>query len=402
MNWLNFFAADASDGIGPFLATYLISTSHWDESSVGVVLLTLNLATVIAQTPAGFAIDRTRHKRVLIATACTVIAGCVLVPAVAPERAPVLISCALIGVAAAIVPPAISAVTLGIVGPDGFTRQTGSNQAFNHAGNFFAATAIGVTAYLVIDWALFPVVAALAACAALTVLRIPERTIRHDVARGGFSEGGGDADGPTAAEGLRRIASNRPLMIFMVSVALFHLANAPMLPLAGQNIAKNHQELATVYMSVCVIVAQIVMIGVAALIGARSERWGRKPFLLLGFGVLPLRGLWFSQVENPYLVILGQVLDGVGAGVYGVIVFLVVADLTRGSGIYNFATSVVITLQGLGASLGSWVGEVWAGSLGYSMAFALLTGLAVVALTIIAVFMPETRAAPANARAAPT
>lgn len=368
---------------------------------MGIVLLTLNLATVVAQTPAGFGIDRTRHKRILVAGACSIIAACVLVPTFAPQRAPVLISCALLGVAAAIVPPAIAAITLGIVGPQGFTRQTGSNQAFNHAGNFFAATAIGVTAYLVVDWALFPVVAALATCAAITVLRIPERTIRHDVARGGLSTKSADAEGPSALEGLKQIGRNWPLMIFMVSVALFHLANAPMLPLAGQNIAKSHQELATVYMSVCVIVAQLVMIGVAALIGARSERWGRKPFLLLGFGVLPLRGLWFSQIDNPYLVIVGQVLDGVGAGVYGVIVFLVVADLTHGTGIYNFATGVVITLQGLGASFGSWVGEVWAGSLGYSMAFALLTGLAVVALTIIAVFMPETRQQQLDARAAP-
>lgn len=62
LNWLNFFAADVGDGIGPFVATYLISTSHWTESSIGVFLLTLNLATVIAQTPVGWLIDRTRYK----------------------------------------------------------------------------------------------------------------------------------------------------------------------------------------------------------------------------------------------------------------------------------------------------------------------------------------------------
>ena len=373
------------------MATYLISTSHWNEASIGVVLLTLNLATVVAQTPSGFWIDRSRRKRYLIAGAALTIAVCSLVPAFAPQRAPVLLSSALLGAAAAVVPPGIAAITLGIVGPAGMTRQLGSNQAFNHAGNFFAAVAIGVVSYFFIPWALFPVVATLATLAAITVLRIPEHTIDHDAARGGISNTGNDERGPSVGTALGKVFRNRPLAIFMLCVALFHLANAPMLPLAGQKLAKHHQDLATVYMSVCVIVAQAVMIGAAVLIGLRSEKWGRKPFLLIGFGVLPLRGLLFSQIDNPYLIMAGQVLDGIGAGVYGVIVFLVVADLTRGTGIYNFATSLVITLQGLGASFGSWIGEVWAGSLGYEMAFALLTGLAVLALTILAVLMPETR-----------
>ena len=119
-------AADVSDGVGPFLATYLISTAHWNESSIGLVLLTLNLATVIAQTPSGWLIDHTRFKRYLTATAALVIGACILVPPLAPQAPTVLVACALIGFSAAVIPPAIAAITLGIVGPAGLTRQTGS------------------------------------------------------------------------------------------------------------------------------------------------------------------------------------------------------------------------------------------------------------------------------------
>jgi hypothetical protein len=30
LDWLNFFLADVKDGLGPFLAIYLLSSQHWD------------------------------------------------------------------------------------------------------------------------------------------------------------------------------------------------------------------------------------------------------------------------------------------------------------------------------------------------------------------------------------
>lgn len=380
-----------SDGVGPFLSTYLISTGDWDEAKIGLVLLTMNLATVVAQTPSGWLIDHTRFKRYLIALAALTIAGCVMVPAFASRAAPVLIAAALIGFAAAVIPPAIAAITLGIVGPKGLTKQTGSNQAFNHAGNVFAAVAIGLVGAYVVSWGFGPIVAVMALAAAMIVLLIPEKSIDHVVARGGLTPNNERAGSGKRAWGA--VFTNGPLLVFMLCIGLFHLSNAAMLPMAGQKLAKlspEHKEMATLYLSVCVVIAQFVMIGVAVLVGLRSERWGRKVFLLIGFAVLPLRGLWFSQVGTPWLVMAGQVLDGIGAGVYGVIIFLVVADVTRGTGVFNFATGVVITVQGLGASFGSWLGEWWAGAYGYASSYALLTGLGVVALLILAVFMPET------------
>lgn len=372
------------------MATYLITTSHWNEASIGVFLLTLNLATVIAQTPSGWLIDNTRYKRYLTAGAALTIAICVLVPAFASEMAPVLISAAILGLAAAVIPPAIAAITLGIVGPSGLTKQTGSNQAFNHAGNLVSAVAIGLVGTYVVSWGVSPIVAFLACSAAIIALMIPEKSIDHTVARGGVSKIEKKNQSESEQSALALVFTNRSLLIFMVCVGMFHLSNAAMLPLAGQKLALEHKELSTLYISICVVIAQIVMIGIAVLVGLRCDQWGRKRFLLVGFAVLPLRGLLFSQTENPYLIMSGQILDGIGAGIYGVIVILVVADLTRGTGVFNFATGVVITIQGLGASFGSFLGEWWAGEYGYSSSYALLTALGVIALLILAVLMPET------------
>lgn len=219
---------------------------------------------------------------------------------------------------------------------------------------------------------------------------IPEKSIDHTVARGGVSKIEKDSQSESGRSALALVFTNRPLLIFMVCVGLFHLSNAAMLPLAGQKLALEHKELSTLYISICVVIAQVVMIGIAVLVGLRCDQWGRKRFLLVGFAVLPLRGLLFSQAENPYLIMSGQILDGIGAGIYGVIVILVVADLTRGTGVFNFATGVVITVQGLGASFGSFLGEWWAGEYGYSSSYALLTALGVLALLVLALLMPET------------
>ena len=35
LDWLNFFLADVNDGLGPFLAIYLLSSQHWDPARSG-------------------------------------------------------------------------------------------------------------------------------------------------------------------------------------------------------------------------------------------------------------------------------------------------------------------------------------------------------------------------------
>jgi len=84
------------------------------------------------------------------------------------------------------------------------------------------------------------------------------------------------------------------------------------------------------------------------------------------------------------------VLDGVGAGIFGALTPLVIADIMRGTGRYNLAQGAIATVQGIGASLsGLAAGEI-VDHFGYSAAFLTLGAAALVALVVFAVGMPET------------
>jgi hypothetical protein len=47
---LNFFLADVRDGLGPYLAIYLLTEQKWDQASIGVVMSVAALAGIVAQT----------------------------------------------------------------------------------------------------------------------------------------------------------------------------------------------------------------------------------------------------------------------------------------------------------------------------------------------------------------
>jgi MFS family permease len=78
---LNFFLADVRDGLGPYLAIYLLAVHKWDPASIGVVMTLAGIAALITQGPAGALIDRTRSKRGVIALAALFVTGsCLMLP----------------------------------------------------------------------------------------------------------------------------------------------------------------------------------------------------------------------------------------------------------------------------------------------------------------------------------
>ena len=96
-------------------------------------------------------------------------------------------------------------------------------------------------------------------------------------------------------------------------------------------------------MSACVVTTQAVITLLASWSGGRAGAWGRKPLLLIAFGVLPIRGVLYTLTSNTVLLVMIQILDGVGAGIFGVVSVLVIADLTRGTGRFNLTLGVNIT-----------------------------------------------------------
>ena len=164
----------------------------------------------------------------------------------------------------------------------------------------------------------------------------------------------------------------RPLMIFAVCVTLFHFANAAMLPLVGQKLSLVNKELGTSLMSACIVAAQLVMVPVAMLVGAKADIWGRKPIFLAGFLILPIRGVLYTLSDNPFWLVGVQMLDGIGAGIFGALFPLVVADLTRGTGRFNVSQGAITTALGIGAALSTTFAGVIVVKAGYSAAFLFL------------------------------
>jgi len=171
---------------------------------------------------------------------------------------------------------------------------------------------------------------------------------------------------------------------------LFHFANAALLPLVGQKLAAAYPKEATAMMSACIVAAQLVMLPIALLVGFKADTWGRKPLFLAGFAILPIRAVLYTLSGNSLWLVSVQVLDGVGAGIFGALTPLVIADIMRGTGRYNLAQGAIATVQGIGASLSGLAAGVIVDRFGYSATFLTLGAAASVALIVFALGMPET------------
>jgi MFS family permease len=380
---MNFTLADVRDGLGPYLGIWLITVHGWEAGAVGAVIGASGIAGLMAKAPAGLLVDALPDKRAMLAFATIAITLSCLLVLVSPAWSVVLASQLLAGAAAAVIAPAIAALTMGLVGPGGFSRRMGRNEAFNHGGNAATAAAAGMAALWVGPVAVFAVMGMMALLALASVATIPAREVDPRLARG-------LAEGESAEGGWRLLFARKPLLILAISVATFHVANAPMLPLVGQVLALSDPARGTALMSACIVAAQLVMIGTAWLAGARADVWGRKLLFLAGFAVLPLRGWLYTVWDEPYWLVGVQLLDGVGAGLFGVLLPLMVADLSRGTGHFGAALGALAVAQGLGASLGNALAGQVAQRAGYDAAFLMLAAIAAAGALFFAIAMRET------------
>ena len=249
-----------------------------------------------------------------------------------------------------------------------------------------AAVSMGLLGYLVSNRSIFFFVVALAVPTILVLFMIRPAEIDYELARGA-----NDGEKGGKVESVRVLFQDRPLVLFLVCAVMFHFANAAMLPLLGEMLAKGQGRSSMMFMSACVVTTQFVITLLASWSGRKAGTWGRKPLLLIAFGVLPIRGVLYTLTSNTILLVAIQTLDGVGAGIFGVVSVLVIADLTRGTGRFNLTLGAITTAVGIGASLS----QVIAGSIvhhaGSSAGFLFLAGVAATAFAILYFFMPETR-----------
>ncbi len=386
LGWLNFFLADVQTGVGPFLAAYL-AASRWNPRSIGILMTIGGLVGVVVSPFAGAIIDASNHKRRLIAAATLVLSAGALLIASGVRPWTIGSAAMMIGAAGAFLGPAVAAITLGIVGRKGFDRQFGKNQSFNSAGNVVTAGLLAGLSWMLGLRSIFLAAAALAIPVLLTLRGIDPKTIDNEVARG---DGGPKDKSAGLGATLRVITGDRVLLVFLGCAFLFHFANAAMLPELGEMLAKGNARAAAPFMSACIVVTQCVIAVTAAWVGRVAGSLGRKPLLLVGFGVLPVRGALYAVTHVTAALIAIQVLDGVANSIFGVVSILFVADRLRGTGRFNLAQGALATCVGLGAALSNTYGGILAHRYGFATSFLGLAAVAGLAVALLWAYVPET------------
>ena len=364
-----------------------LTTQHWTQIDIGFVLSAAGLVSLVGQIPGGALVDFARRERLVGGVAVAAICFAALVYATLPVFPLVLSAAVIQALASCVLGPAIAAISLGLVGHMAIGERFGRNARFASIGNGLAAAAMGACGYLFSARAVFVVTVILLVPALLALRTIAPNEIDPDRAHGAPPK----RRVKKAPAKLRDLDHIRPLLIFGGCLLLFHLANAAMLPLLGSAVTMRSARWATVLIACCIVVPQLLVATLSPWIGRRARIWGRRPLLLVGFAALPVRALLFATVTNPELLVIVQLLDGVTAAVFSVMVPLIVADLTRGTGRFNLGQGMVGTFVGIGASLSTAIAGYMSDRLGSPAAFAGLAAIALVALTAAWLMMPETR-----------
>lgn len=360
----NFFQAEAVGVVLPVLSVFL-RESGWSYSQIGFASAIAGLGTLLFQTPAGIMIDRLRCRRLLYALASVAVGVTMsIIPLARHSHVAVDALLFLSGAAQSIFIPVLGALALALVGYRALNRTLGENQGWNHAGNIAAALIAFFAIKKFGSASIFYAVAAASLVGAFTVLLIRQRDLDEKHA---------DNDDGKSPRWTALLRDPRVLAL-LLAVALFHLANAPVLPVTALYIKRlgGSDQLTTF----TVLSAQLVMIPVAWLTGRLCDRWGTKAVMGIAFWVLPTRIVAYTFAHHPHAVVVLQALDGIGAGIYSVAIVSFSAALSRGKGGFNSLMGLFATAQAVGGVVGPVVtGEILE-HLGFSITFITFAALA--------------------------
>ena len=242
--------------------------------------------------------------------------------------------------ASCVMTPAIAALTLSLCGHDGFGERLGHNTRYAAIGNATSAALLGAAASYISVRSVFLVTATLTIPAIVFLLMIRGSDRVED-------------DHPALKHPKERehwpwqIFAEPALPVFTAAVVLFQLANAAMLPLA-LNALTRRGEASGFLISATIIVPQVITASVAPWAGRLAQQIGRRPVLIAGFAAVPVRALLFATLPGALPLAVFQAFDGISAAVFGLMLPLIAADLTRRTGYLNIAIGWFGLASGLG------------------------------------------------------
>jgi MFS family permease len=333
---------------------------------------------MIATPLFGAWVDSTRHKRTLITFPVVLVTGAALWTLYTPNNWSVFGGQSATAVVGAIVGPALTGLTLGVVGEKAFSRQISRNEFWNHVGNVFSLAGIYfVTVAFGINGVVgLMIVTAMAAIAAVTAIE-PDQ-IDHKVARGL-----GRDDGAPGPSGMSVLAGSRGLALLAVTLMFFHFGNAPMSRLIAQDFSI---QLGTPFRTTAIItgISQVSMIAMALAAPFLIRRFGLATVFVIALIALPIRGAIAGSFDGFASIYPVQFLDGVGAGLIGIATPIAAERILSGTGRFNVGLAGVMTVQGIGASLSNVVAGWLTGVGGYGLAYWVHGGIAILALAAFA------------------
>jgi MFS family permease len=381
-----FFISSIQEGIGPLLVIYLRLYLGWNISQIGIALASTTIVAAIFQMPSGLVVDATRFKRLVIVLACGfIILSCGIFLAKSIFSF-IIIAQSLIGVAYSLIPPAINAITLGLVGRERFPERVTINEAFLHAGTVLTILTIGILGQLYSHlWIIYGTIL-FSIFALIPLLFINPHEIDHTIAR----ELTVDNSNATPV-GFLKLFRSKPILTFFSAAILFYTANAAQLPLVAQKLTNIDPSKGPIFMASCIVFAQIIMIIVAYTLKFLINKSGRKPIFLFAFVFLIIRAVSFSFTENQYYLIALEALDGISAGIFSIMGLVIVSDLAVGTGRFNFLLGVFELCVGVGASISNLAAGFIAKAYGFHAGFLSLASIATVSLLLYTFILPETK-----------
>jgi len=386
LDWFTFFLGDIQTGFGPFLAVYLAS-QKWTQTDIGLVLSVGSIAALAFQVPGGVVIDRARSERKAAGGAIAAIGASAFIIAAWPVFAAVAFARVLHAAGTAVVAPAVAAISLGLVGRHALATRLGRNARFAGMGNAVAALVLGACGYFWSAQAVFFVTAMFAFPAIAALWRIREAEV--DVAA---AHGASDAGQETnVLAGLSILLRKRAFLIFIIIIALFQMANAPLLPLVGSELTTRATRWAVALIAAAIVLPQIVVALFSPAVGRLARRIGRRPLLLAALCVLPMRAALFAVFDGAVPLVVIQLLDGLSAAVLGVLIPLVIADISFGTGHFNLAQGVMGMCIGLAAAVSLPAAGFIADTFGTPSAFVCLAVTGALGFIVTLTLMPETR-----------
>jgi MFS family permease len=386
LDWLNFFLAALLVGFGPFVAVHL-AESGWAPASIGAILTISGLAGLTTQVPAGELIDVIGSKRALFGAAAAAAALALMIFGLRSDFSSISGAAIIQGAVGSVLGPSVAAISLGLVGHDALAERLGRNQRFASVGALSGAALMGAIGYLLSTRYIFLAASALAVPLLLALLRIRGADIHF-----GRSCGAPDhhATKPNRAS-RRTLFKDVRFLAFVACLFLFQLANASILPQVSQALAHSEGHSSSLTVSALIVFPQIVVALLSPWVGRTSATWGRRPLLLLGLAVVPIRSGLSALTTDPILLVMFQLMDGFTGATLGVLTTLIIADLTNGTGRFNLAQGLAGTLSGVGASLSTSITGIVTQSFGYTAGLLSVTGVGFMAVAIVLVFMPETK-----------